>query len=179
VLTLALLWGAAALALDGYGRREPRAGERFDLIVVAGCRVMPDGRPSRALRRRVERAVGLWRQGRAPALLFTGGVGDAPVSEARASAALAASLGVPAAAMILEERSTTTEENARLAAALAPGARVLVVSDTFHVLRCERVFARHFAAARGVGSRNDAGPRARGALREVAALSWYALRGRL
>lgn len=178
MLTLALLWLSSAWALDAYGRRSPPEGG-WDAAIVAGCRVMPDGRPSTALRRRTERAVDLWRQGRVQLLIFTGGVGDHPPSEAQAAASLAASLGVPREVMVLEEASTSTEENARLAAALTQARRVIVVSDSFHVLRCRRVFGRYFEQVHGAGSVNDPGPRARGALREVAALGWYALRGRL
>ena len=39
--------------------------------------------------------------------------------------------------------------------------------------------ARHFAEAGGAGSVGMVWPRARGALREVGALGWYAVSGRL
>ncbi|MBC7172504.1 MAG: hypothetical protein H5U40_08770, partial [Polyangiaceae bacterium] len=58
-----LVWhGARARAHGGY-----------DAIVVAGCRVQPDGTPSRALARRVERAAELHRAGLAPKIFTTGG----------------------------------------------------------------------------------------------------------
>lgn len=167
-----------AYVLDLYGRRGV-VGD-YDAIVVAGCRVMPSGRPSPALARRVEHAVELYREGIAPKLVFTGGVGAAEPSEAEASARLAEQLGVPREAMVLEDRSTSTEENARYAAALVgDDARIVVVSSAYHVFRCERVFARHFADARGSGSIEQMSPRVRGAIREVTALSAYAVLGRL
>lgn len=172
------MWGGAAWCLDRYGlRREPRGS--WDAIVVAGCKVMPGGTPSTALRRRVERAVALWETGAAEMLLMTGGEGDNPPSEALVSALHARSMGVPEEKILLEDRSTSTEENARFAAELLGGGRVLVVSDSFHVLRCERVFSRYFDEVLGVGSVGDPGPRVKGALREVAALGWYALRRRI
>lgn len=179
LLGSALLYATGAVALDRYGRR-PVEG-RYDAIVVAGCRVLPDGRPSMALARRTRRAVELWRDGVAPRLVFTGGVGaDAPASEAAVAAALARRLGVPGEAILLEERSTSTDENARYAAALLPpGARVVVVSDAYHVFRCERVFRRYFGDARGVGSIGHPWARMRGALREVAAVAAYGVLGRL
>lgn len=177
IVAALLLWGASAWALDRYGLK-PWPREPWDAIVVPGCRVMPSGRPSTALRRRAELAVELWRAGLAPVVVFTGGVGDSPPSEAHAASQHALALGLDPAAVVLEDRSTTTDENARFAAALLGPKRVLVATDAYHVLRCERVFARHFPQARGVGSLNDPTPRAKGAAREVAALAWYTARRR-
>lgn len=174
-----LAWALAALGLDACGQRDAPSGQ-WDAIVVAGCRVLPDGSPSDALKNRTALAVSLWQQGIAPQLIFTGGVGSHPPAEAVAAANYAASLGVPPAAMLTEDRSTSTEGNATLAAALVPGvSRVVVVTDSYHVFRAERVFGRHFGEATGVGSFAPGDVRARGALREVAAVGWYAVRGRL
>lgn len=172
------LWLIAALGLDCYGQRTPTG--TFDAIVVAGCRVDPGGVPSLALQRRTRRAVDLWRAGAAPRIVFTGGVGTYPPSEAEAAARYAESLGVPPEVIVREERSTSTEENARFAAeVLDPRSRVLVVTDAYHVLRAERVFGRAFAEAQGAGSVPRLDVRVRGALREVAAVMLYGVEGRL
>ncbi len=171
-------WLAGALALDAYGRWARPSGS-YDAIVVAGCGTRPDGRPSPALARRTARAVRLWKQGRASRIVLTGGPSRGPKSEARAAADHARKLGVPSSVLVLEERSTSTEENARFAAALVPGARVLVVSDTYHVFRCQRVFGRHFTGARAVGAPARLRHRLPGAFREVVAVGAYAVTGRL
>src|SRR5690606_5264267 len=118
-------------------------------IVVLGCRVRPDGSASLALARRTRHAAALYRRGLAPRIVLTGGVGAHPPSEARAAAAIARAEGVPEEALILEERSTSTEENAREARRRIDARRVLVVTDAYHVFRAERVFRRHFEHARG------------------------------
>jgi uncharacterized SAM-binding protein YcdF (DUF218 family) len=172
------LWVLGAFALDAYGRRELGPGT-YDAIVVAGCKVDPGGEPSPTLRRRVRRAVELYREGRAPLLVFTGGVGDHPPAEAEVAARVAVGMGVAPAAIVREDRSTTTEENARFSAAVVPPSvrRVLVVSDTYHVLRCEWLFGRHYDEARGTGSVPGPWVRVRYALREVGALAIEAVRG--
>jgi uncharacterized SAM-binding protein YcdF (DUF218 family) len=177
------LWAAAALALDHHGRRSPPPGVH-DAIVVAGCRVMADGLPSPALERRTRHAVDLYFQGRAPRLVFTGGRGQAPVSEGEAAARLAQALGVPSEAIVVEDRSTSTEENAAYAASLLSrsgldAARILVVSDSYHVFRVRRVFARHFGQVEAVGSAPAPYTRVKGSLREVLAVAGYAASGRL
>lgn len=183
VVGFLLLWAGAALLLDRAGRAAP-PDPPWDAIVVAGCRVNPDGRPSLALQRRARLGVDLWRQGLAPRVVFTGGVGQHAPSEARAAADYAAALGLPPEAAVLEERSTSTEENARYAEEVLaerglPAERVLLVTDGYHTFRAARVFGRYFPEVRAVGSQATRSVRVRGALREVLAIGWYALAGKL
>jgi uncharacterized SAM-binding protein YcdF (DUF218 family) len=175
------LWVGIAILLDAHGRRPvPQGG--WDAVVVPGCKVRADGTPSTALARRVGHAAELWKAGRAPVIILTGGVGHHPPSEAEAGAALAQDLGVPGAALMLEMRSTTTVENARFAAELRVDGqsiarwRVLVVSDAYHAWRCGRLFGRHFAEAVGRGSVPGWRLRVRGSLREVVSIALGALR---
>lgn len=134
------LWGLA-FVVDRFGQRERAVPS--DVVVVLGARVQPDGQPSPALRARIEKAVDLYRQGVAPRLLFSGGVGLHPPAEARVMKELAVRLGVPAEACLLEEQSHSTEQNARFSAEVlrALGARrVVVVSDPYHLLRARQYF---------------------------------------
>lgn len=179
--------GGLATWLDWYGGR-PGGDEPADAIVVAGCRVMPDGAPSPALARRVELALRLYAAGRAPTLVFTGGVGlGAPLSEARCSAALAARAGVPEGAILLEEASRDTLENAAFAARAwesgrgtpARDARVVVVTDRAHVFRCARMFGAWFGGVAGAGATPPTGARLRLAVREGASVVHHGVRGHL
>lgn len=173
-----VLWGAGALALDQQRGAVPPVP--VDAIVVAGCRVDPGGVPSACLAARTAAAVALWRGGVADRVVFTGGVGTHPPAEAVVAADHAAALGLARAAMVLETRSTSTQENALYAAdQIGSGARVVVVTDDYHTMRARRVFARHFDRAWAVGVAPEPHKRVVGALREVLALAWYAARGRL
>ncbi len=173
-------WGAGAYTLHLHGMREHPDQGQWDAIVVLGCRVFPDGRPSRALAARVGTAVELYREGRADRVVFTGGVGEAGIAEAEVAATLAESLGVPRDDLVLEARSTSTEQNARFAAQMIEGRRVLIVTDAYHVFRSELVFERYFDEVHGVGTLNPRWwPRVKGAVREVAALAGYGLMRRL
>ena len=133
-----------AFVVDHFGQRDRAVAA--EVVVVLGARVLPGGEPSPALRARVERAVALYHQGLAPRLLFSGGVGLHPPSEAHVMRELALRLGVPARACLLEDQSRSTEENARGCARVlgALGARrVVVVSDPFHLLRARQYFRLH------------------------------------
>lgn len=178
IAVVPLGWLVAAIALELYGRR-PLGEQPYDAIVVAGCRVRADGRPSGALDRRVRLAVALHQRGVAPRIVLTGGqTSGAPVSEARSAATLCVSLGVPSDVLILEEESRTTLENALFAARLIQG-RVVVVSDRAHLFRCRRMFRRHFADVGVAGVVGRGWPRARLALVEVGAVMRHGVRGRL
>jgi uncharacterized SAM-binding protein YcdF (DUF218 family) len=175
---LGLAYLAAAFWLDRRGAREPEP-DRYDAIIVLGCRVRPDGTASKALERRARLAARLYREGLAPRVVLTGGTGAHPPSEARAAADVVIREGVPESALILEERSTSTAENAREAARLIEAERVVVVTDAYHTFRAQRVFARHFDRVLVAGTRGAPKERAYGALREVTAVAAYAALGRL
>lgn len=120
--------------------REPRPA---DAIVVLGAAVWPGERPSPALQRRIDRGIELWQAGLAPALVPTGGLGRYPPSEAEVMARVARRAGVPADALVLEPRATSTLTSAGYVAALARerGWRsVIVVSEPYHLLRAGWMF---------------------------------------
>ena len=175
-----LCWALAAAALDRRGHADPPP-LHFDFIVVLGCRVLPNGLPCETLVRRAERAAELFHAGFADAVLATGGVGEdsGGVSEAEAIRTLLVDRGVPMERVLLEDRSTTTLENAAFSAALVGGASMLVVTDSYHALRAERVFRRHFPEAYAVGATPRPRIRVKGALREVFALARYRALGRI
>lgn len=168
-------WLVAAVALDRSGSRPAPEGATYDAIVVLGCKVGRDGHAMPALARRAREGARQWRAGRAPVLVLTGGVGTHPPSEARASRVIARQEGVDDRAIVLEEQSTSTDENARFARPRITGDRVLIVTDGFHAVRARRVFLRHFREVDVAPV--TAGPwvRGKGALREVPAIVLDAL----
>jgi len=175
-ILVAMPWILAAV-LDLHGSRSAPAGT-YAAIVVAGCRVRPDGRPSEALRRRAVRGGELFLRGWAPRLVLTGGPEPGRRPEAEVAAEVCAALGVPPEAMILEAASRDTRENAAYSAKLVQG-RVLVVTDTFHVWRCRRLFAKHFEGVGASGTTPQGWARVRYAVREVFAIAHHLWTGDL
>lgn len=178
LVILVCAWVAAAVALDRYGARGVPAGT-FAAIVVPGAAVLADGRPSAALARRVDEAVNLWKLGKAPLLALTGGVGTQGPAEALVARDRAIAAGVPAEAIVYEATSHSTATNASMLAEKLGRGPVLVVTDTYHVWRCERVFRQRFDDAQGVGVWPPRATRARMALREAVVTALYAARGSL
>jgi uncharacterized SAM-binding protein YcdF (DUF218 family) len=129
--------------IDGYGRRDQ--ARAADAIVVLGSRVVPPGVPAPALRARTLHAVALYKKGLAKKIICTGGVGDVPPAEARAAAALAQKHGVPARDLVLEDKSTSTWENAIYTKRICHARgweSVILVSDGYHLWRAHYLFDR-------------------------------------
>ena len=123
--------------LERWGRVE--RARKADAILIFGAGVQADGSPSILLRSRTRHAFELWQAGFAPKIVCTGGVGTFSPAESVVQTRLLLGWGVPASAIVREEKSTSTRENALFAAPLlAPRAQVIAVSDPFHLWRCRR-----------------------------------------
>ncbi|MEN8160298.1 MAG: YdcF family protein, partial [Myxococcota bacterium] len=142
-------WVAAPLAaaLEGTHGAIPLASlEPADAILVLGGGTQP-AVPPRELPElahagdRVLHAARLYRAGKAPWVLVAGGraKGDSTLpSEAETMTAILVELGVPEAAILREDRSTSTRENCVLAKEIldAEGAHdVLLVTSAIHMRR--------------------------------------------
>src|SRR5260221_8384838 len=94
---------------------------------------------------RVSHAVALYRQGLAPYLLCTGGI-DRPYdvkTEAETCVEMLELAQVPASAILREDLSTSTEENAIQAGKVmaSKGLKTaILVSDSYHLLRASILF---------------------------------------
>lgn len=159
-------------------------GGKADAIVVPGAGVIGECVPNHYATGRVRMAVRLWRQQRAPVIVFSGGTGGScPVAEAMAHAAV--EMGVPADSIRLERASRSTQENAELSAPLLRGwgaERLLLVTDRLHMKRVTAVFS-HFGFKIERGSvpiyegHEDNVSMLHAGLREYAALAYYTARG--
>lgn len=129
---------------------------RYDAIVVLGA----SGRgrePSPALVRRVRHGVDAFRQGRGQFLVFSGGAPRQPIAEAAWMRALALEAGIAESAIVVEDKSTRTLENAAFTARLMARrglASALLVTDPFHLPRALYAFRRAGIAAVGSPARS-------------------------
>ena len=145
-LGLALLVGACCVAawmtwrIWDTGNRDER--RPADAIVVLGA-AQYNGRPSAILRARADHAIDLYEAGLARWIVFTGGKADGDVTtEAATGRQIALERGVPASAILIEDRSRTTLESIRgVARVLAEHElqTAVFVSDRTHMLRVLKI----------------------------------------
>ena len=157
-----------------------------DAIVVLGA-AQYNGRPSPVLKARLDHAIALWRAGRAPFLVTTGGGQEGDLTtEAATGREYAIEQGVPASAILMEDRGRSTQESLEAVAAIlerrGAGATVFV-SDRLHMLRVMRIAKDLRIDAYGspaTDSPSDAtmARRLEATMHELAALAWYGLTGR-
>lgn len=96
--------------ITAYGTHEDTT-HHADCILVLGCGVNADGTLSDALKARVQNAEQLFRAGRAPYVLFSGGPEPNGQVEAHAMRQQAIQDGLPADRLLVEDRSRTTWQN--------------------------------------------------------------------
>jgi uncharacterized SAM-binding protein YcdF (DUF218 family) len=161
------------------------------IVVLAGGGLRSDGGLSNESLRRALAGIVLYRSGLAPFLVFSGEASDEGPGEADVRADLARRLGISAEAILTDADARTTREEAiRIRQLLLPRGvgRILLVTDSSHMLRARGVFERAgfdvLPAPAGDASANVTAPavRLRVALylvRELLALLYYRVAGYL
>lgn len=123
-----------------------------DLIVVLGNEVYKDGSLSPRLQARMDRAIQLYHDKRGHYLFVSGGTGLNGVGEAAAMKAYAQANNVPASRIIADPLGVNTEATAKNAALFMQREKLssaIMVSQYFHLARCDFAFKSHGVANRG------------------------------
>ncbi len=130
VYTVALVM---VLVVSQQDQRRP-----VDAIVVLGA-AQYNGRPSPVLRARLNHALHLYREGHAPKIIVTGGMGRGDtMSEATVGRQFLVSHGVPSEAVVVQPQGRSTQASMTAVAEWLEQKRlhrVILVSDPFHMFR--------------------------------------------
>lgn len=140
------------LLMEGYALRcRPGGGPRVLIVLGAGLR---GDAPSDTLRRRLDAALDYYRQNPGCLLVLSGGQGpDETVPEATAMARYLQAAGLPGGDLLIEDRSTSTEENFAFSLALLrqrgldEKTPILFVTNSFHCYRAA-CYARRMGFSR-------------------------------
>jgi uncharacterized SAM-binding protein YcdF (DUF218 family) len=115
-----------------------------DAIVVFAGGVGESGRAGEGYQERVKHAVDLYRSRYARHLIFSSGYSYL-FQEAEIMKSLAVSLGVPAEAIVLEEKAANTYENVKFVKKILERNRwqsILLVSSPYHMRRASMTFQK-------------------------------------
>jgi uncharacterized SAM-binding protein YcdF (DUF218 family) len=184
-VVIVAVWVAACGVMGGLivwaGDRS--TAQKSDVIIVLGAGLRRDGAAGDALYRRSVWAARAYQDGLAPVVICTGGQSETQRrSEAEVCRELLLGEGVPTSAIVLEDQSRSTEENAinaRRIMAENGWQTAILVTDAYHILRANLIFEHYDLAV----SQHPV-PRnwmrwtwySVGAAREIVALHWLAVK---
>ncbi len=145
----------------------------YDVILVLGAQVRPEGVPSEALRRRLALAHARYLECPVPIICCGAQGTNEPMPEGDFMCAWLAEKGVPGDMLLSENKSFDTIENIKYAKVMMDAhglTRALVVTSDYHVPRALAICRRYGIPAVGAGSESVRSYWLKNHLREM--LAW-------
>lgn len=145
---LAFVTVEVLIIADPYTHGKQHAG-RVDTVIVLGCGIWPDGRPTLALKLRLDKAIEYYDENPQVNIIVSGGQGpNEPYPEAFAMKEYLLSYGIPEEKILEEDKSTSTRENFEFSGRLMniqndKIKKIVFITNDFHVFRA-RILARRF-----------------------------------
>ncbi len=124
----------------------------FDYIVVLGCRVYEDGRLSHMLEDRVTVGASLYEKGICGRILMSGDHEDDSYNEVDPMKNAAVAKGVPSENVLVDPLGLSTYDSLARVAAQHAGARVVIVTQEYHLYRALYIAERLGLDAYGVSA---------------------------
>jgi vancomycin permeability regulator SanA len=126
--------------------------EDVDCILVLGCLVKDDGRPSDMLQDRLRRGVELYDLGAAPKLLMSGDHGRVEYDEVATMKQYAIDAGVVSENIFMDHAGFSTYESIYRAKEIFQVDKILIVTQEYHLYRAIYIANRLGIEAYGVSS---------------------------
>jgi vancomycin permeability regulator SanA len=150
---LAVAGTQAWLRWSTRGRRYRRAADvpAAPVAIVLGAKVLPDGRPSQLLARRLDRALELYAAGTVAAILVSGDHGRRGYDEVAAMRDYLRARGVPARKIAADHAGFDTWASATRARRVFGVRSAIMVTQRFHLPRAVALARRAGIEAYGLG----------------------------
>lgn len=126
--------------------------EDIDCILVLGCFVKDDGRPSDMLNDRLTRSVELYNMNAAPKLLMSGDHGREEYDEVAAMKQFAIDHGIPSEDVFMDHAGFSTYESIYRAKEIFQADKILIVTQEYHLYRALYIANQLGVEAYGVSS---------------------------
>ena len=162
VLILGLLCGGLLLGINGLvvgttrGRilseEEAAALTDVDCILVLGCLVKDEGKPSDMLHDRLRRGVALYELGAAPKLLMSGDHGREDYDEVDAMKQFAVDKGIASRDVFMDHAGFSTYESLYRARDVFQAKKIIIVTQEYHLYRALYIAKALGLEAYGVSS---------------------------
>ncbi len=137
VLFLSIVFASAiAISIWNYGKEDEKSPS--DVAIVLGAAIW-DGEVSPVYRERINHAITLYEDGFVDCIILTGGFGEGSYkSDSQVAKEYALSQGIPEERILIEEKSTITEENLEFSKEIMVENNLetaIIVSDPLHMKR--------------------------------------------
>ena len=107
----------------------------IDCIVVLGCQVKDDGKPSDMLADRLRRGIELYNQGVAPKIIMSGDHGQKEYDEVNTMKQVAVDAGIPSNDIFMDHAGFSTYETLYRAKEIFEADKIIVVTQKYHLYR--------------------------------------------
>lgn len=159
--TVVAVGGISFLVIEGFiisGCFE-KGRDNLDYVIVLGAGVRPEGNPSRALMKRLDKAYEYYENNPETVFVLSGGKGgDEPISEAECMNRYLMDKGMPQDRILLEAQSENTKENIAYSKKLIPeNSSIGIISNNFHIYRALKIAQKNgLNQAVGIAAKGDA-----------------------
>ncbi len=162
ILALAIIGITAVLGINQYVKQATReriitseqAAElaNADCIIVLGCQVKNDGRPSDMLKDRLDRGIELYESGAAPKIIMSGDHGQKEYDEVNTMKQYAIDAGVPSEDIFMDHAGFSTYESIYRAKEIFEADKVIIVTQEYHLYRALYIADKLGVESYGVGA---------------------------
>ena len=123
-----------------------------DCIIVLGCQVKDNGKPSDMLSDRLTRGIELYKQGAATKIIMSGDHGQIEYDEVNAMKQFAINAGVPSNDIFMDHAGFSTYESVYRAKEVFKADKLIIVTQEYHLYRALYIAKQLGIDAYGVNS---------------------------
>ena len=157
LLVLSLIFGTNAYVkhIGGSNIITPQKASKLkniDCILVLGCQVKDDGKPSGMLSDRLERGIELYEQGSAPKIIMSGDHGTKAYDEVNTMKQVAVNRGIASSDIFMDHAGFSTYESLYRAKEIFEADRLIIVTQEYHLYRALYIAQKLGIEAYGVNS---------------------------
>lgn len=157
VLCIALVFGVNAYVkhIGGVNIITPEYAAELkdvDCIIVLGCQVKDNGKPSDMLADRLTRGIDLYNQGIAPKIIMSGDHGQIEYDEVNTMKQIAIDSGIPSSDIFMDHAGFSTYESLYRAKEIFEADKLVIVTQKYHLYRALYIAKQLGIEAYGVDS---------------------------
>ncbi len=162
LICLAIVGGVAVFGVNDYVKNiggknilspdKATKLEEIDCILVLGCQVKANGKPSDMLSDRLKRGIELYEKGASSKIIMSGDHGRKGYDEVNTMKQVAIEAGVPSSDIFMDHAGFSTYESLYRAKEIFKAEKIIIVTQEYHLYRALYIAKKLGIEAYGVSS---------------------------